>query len=146
MQNLTIIINQGGKKIGGSRKFARVLSEALGAIVEMPKLRARSAAKEEESAGIAATFTAKQIAETLGIYSLSGKPHCQAVACIINEILSVGDEHKFITTMDYGTHIGVCARYDRHTLNAVWNWLYNNGFPTEIDASDRTYHITYTVI
>ena len=98
---------------------------------------------EELAAHLSKMFTAKQIAAILGLYSLNDKPHPQAAACLINEVLFIGDEHKSVVTMDYGDHIGVCIRYDRHALNAAEDWLYDNGFPNEIKGLGRTYHITY---
>ena len=37
-------------------------------------------------------YTAKQIVEKLGIYSIAGNPRPQVVACILNENLFVSDE------------------------------------------------------
>ena len=102
-----------------------------------------SVVTEDEIAGTSQMFTAKQIAAIFGIYSLNDNPHYQAAACILNEILFIGDEHKSAVTMDYGDHIGVCVRYDRHALNAVEDWLYDNGFPNKICGFDRTYHVKY---
>jgi len=100
---------------------------------------------EELIADLSRMFTAKQIAAILGLYSLNDKPHPQAAACLINEVLFIGDEHKSIVTMDYGDHIGVCVRYDRHALEAAEDWLYTNGFPNTINGLSRNYHVTYKV-
>jgi Rha family phage regulatory protein len=114
-------------------RFIKGLYEPLGFTV----------AAEDEIAALTEMFTAKDIAEIFGIYSRSGKPHNQAVACILNEILFIGGGHKSAVTVDYGGAIGVCVRYDEHALYAVENWLVDNKFPSEIDGLDRTYHVVY---
>ena len=88
-------------------------------------------------------YTAKQIAQKLGIYSLNGKPHFQAIASILNENIFIDDVHKIVETMDYGSHIGVCVRYDEYALQSVKNWLREYGYLSEVYGFDRTYRILY---
>jgi len=88
-------------------------------------------------------YSAKQIAETIGLYSLAGNPHSQAVSCILNENLFVGDEHKIAVTADYGDHIGVSVRYDVAAFNAVMDWIIEFGFPEEVHGFGRTYYVRY---
>ena len=90
-------------------------------------------------------YTATQIAEVLGIYSLSGKPHNQAVACILNENIFISNDHKTTITEDFGTHTGVSTRYDGYAVQAVADWLDVYGYPDEIYGFDRTYHIVYKI-
>ena len=89
-------------------------------------------------------YTAKQIAELLGIYSLTGNPHPQAISCILNENLFIEECHKSVITQDYGNHIGVSVRYDDHAVQAVMEWLTENGFPNEVYGFERTYNIRYS--
>ena len=91
-------------------------------------------------------YTAKQIAEKLGIYSLNGNPHYQAVACILNENIFVGNDHKRLETQDYGNHTGVCLCYDEYAVQSVKEWLYEHGYPDEVYGFERTYHIVYGVL
>jgi Rha family phage regulatory protein len=102
-----------------------------------------SVAPAEDIAGLPETFSATQIAAALGIYSVNGNPHSQAVACILNENLFIGDEHKSIVAMDYGNHIGVCVRYDESALNLTEDFIQCRDYPNEIDGLDRTYHVVY---
>jgi len=88
-------------------------------------------------------YTAKQIAEELGVYSLAGNPHVQAVSCILNENLFVNDTHKSATTMDYGNHIGVSIRYDDYAFQAVKEWIEQYRFPDEVYGFGRTYYVRY---
>ena len=71
-------------------------------------------ADDVETESAPRTYTAKQIAEKLGIYFIAGNPHPQAIACILNEDLFVSDAHKNVVTMDYGDHISVSVRYDEY--------------------------------
>ena len=88
-------------------------------------------------------YTAKQIAEMLGVYSLAGNPHSQAVSCILNDVLFIGDEHKTAVTVDCGDHIGLSIRYDDHAVQSVKEWVIGNGFPDEVYGFGRTYSVRY---
>jgi len=88
-------------------------------------------------------LTAKQIAELIGIYSTNGKPHYQAVSCILNENLFIGEDHKIEVTTEYCDHIGISVRYDEHAVKAVMDWLLEYGFPEEVYGFGRTYTIRY---
>jgi len=88
-------------------------------------------------------YTAKQIAKMHGVYSVNGNLHPQAVACILNENLFVGDKHKTVVTADYGDHIGVSVRYDEYAAQAVEDWIIEHGCPSEIYGFERTYHVLY---
>ena len=85
---------------------------------------------------------ANGIARKCGLYSLNGKPHGQAVAALLNEIICIGEEHKRIETDCYGFQVGISTLYDDEALFAVVLWLAENGCPDEICAG-RTYHIQY---
>ena len=89
-------------------------------------------------------FTAKQIAELFGVYSLTGRPHSQAISCILNENLFVEDCHRSVVTQDYGDHIGVSVRYDDFAVQSVKQWLMENGFPDEVYGFDRTFNVRYS--
>ena len=91
-------------------------------------------------------YTAKQIAAECGVYSLYGKPHSQAIACILNELLCVGEEHKRVDAETYGCFTGVSVRYDSEALHDVVNWLLDNGLPDEIHGFEKTYRITYKTV
>jgi Rha family phage regulatory protein len=88
-------------------------------------------------------YTARQIAEMFGVYSLTGNPHAQAVSCILNENLFIGDSHKSVVSMNYGDHIGVSVRYDEYAARSVKEWLVEYGLPSEVYGFERTYTIRY---
>jgi len=89
------------------------------------------------------TYSAKQIAKMYGVYSLNGNPHSQAVACILNENLFIGEKHRTVITTDYGSYIGVSIRYDQYAVQAVEDWIIENGYPSEIYGFERTYYVLY---
>ena len=89
-------------------------------------------------------YTAKQIAELLGICSIAGKPHPQAVSCILNENLFINDSHKSVALTDYGGHMGVSVRYDEYAVQSVMAWIAEYGFPSEIYGFERTYYVQYS--
>ena len=99
---------------------------------------------DEEIEAMPQYYTAKQIAEHLGIYSMTGNPHPQAVSCILNENLFIGDDHKSVVSMDYGDHIGISVRYDEYALQSVNDWLIEYGLPSEVYGFERTYNVCYT--
>jgi hypothetical protein len=88
-------------------------------------------------------YTAKQIAELLGIYSINGNPHAQAVSCIINENLFISEDNKTIVTFDCGDHIGISVRYDEYAFKAVKDWIIDWSFPEEVYGFERTYRVRY---
>ncbi|MCL2853920.1 MAG: Rha family transcriptional regulator [Defluviitaleaceae bacterium] len=100
-------------------------------------------AEEDAFERIPQVYTAKQIAQRLGIFSLNGHPHYQAVACILNENIFIGDDHKIVETGDYGSHIGVYVRYDEYAVQSVMDWLHEHEYPDEVYGFERTYHVIY---
>ena len=88
-------------------------------------------------------YTAKQIAKKLGIYSINGNPHYQAVTCILNENLFISEYHTSVETNDYGTHIGIRIRYDDYAVRSIIDWLIEYGYPREIYGFERTYYVLY---
>ena len=88
-------------------------------------------------------FTAKQIAEMIGIISVTGKPHSQAISSILNENIIIDDKHKSVTTQDYGDHIGVSVRYDDYAVQSVKDWFVDNGYPYEVFGYGKIYSIRY---
>lgn len=86
---------------------------------------------------------ANGIAKLCGMYSLYGKPHGQAVACILNEILCIGDEHKRMEMDYYGYQVGFSTLYDDDALIAVMQWLVDNHLPDDVCGFERTYHVQY---
>jgi len=101
-------------------------------------------ADEDELNDIPHTFTATQLAKELGIYSLYGRPHAQAVSCILNENIFISDKHKISVSSNYENGIAGGFRYDECALEKVSNWLAEYGNPSEIYGFYRIYHVLYS--
>jgi Rha family phage regulatory protein len=84
-------------------------------------------------------YSATEIAERLGIYSETGNPHGHAVSAVITKF---GDTANHAVAVPYGL-IGVSLRYDEYIVNAVWDYITNNGFPNEVPHLNFNYHIYY---
>jgi Rha family phage regulatory protein len=89
------------------------------------------------------SYTAKQIAELLGIYSTTGNPHAQAVSCILNDNIFIGEAHKTAVSIDCGDHTGVSVRYDEYAVRSVMEWIAEYNFPDEVYGFGRTYYVRY---
>lgn len=88
-------------------------------------------------------YTAREIAEECGIYSLYGRSHAHAVACILNENILIGESHKRVVSADYDGYTGVSVQYDDYALREVLQWLIDCDLPDDIYGYDRTYHVQY---
>ena len=88
-------------------------------------------------------YKASEIAEISGIYSLYGRPHAQAAACILNEIIPTATKNKRMETEDYGNHTNIRVLYNSIALGEVILWLNDNDLPDEIYGYGRTYHVQY---
>ncbi|GHV32150.1 hypothetical protein FACS18949_02240 [Clostridia bacterium] len=93
--------------------------------------------------GVVREYTAQQIAELLGIYSLTGKPHAHAVSRILNELIVLDEFHKAAALANINGHSVVIVKYDDYALRAVKAWLVDNKFPNDVKTRDQTCHIVY---
>jgi Rha family phage regulatory protein len=84
-------------------------------------------------------FTATEIAELVGVYSSTGRPHGHAVSAIISKFRNYA--HHMIV-IPYGL-VGVAFHYDSKILSAVRDWLVHNNYPHEIPYHNFNYHIYY---
>jgi Rha family phage regulatory protein len=85
-------------------------------------------------------FSATEIANLIGIYSSTGRPHAHAVSAIISKI----DNHaKHTLAIPYGL-VGVNFRYDHDLLTAVREWLATNNYPYVVPYQGFEYRIHYT--
>ncbi len=88
-------------------------------------------------------YNANGIARECGMYSLSGKPHGQAAAAILKEVLFIGEEHMRYEKDHYGFQVGISTLYDDDALLAIMRWLRDNGCPEDIEVSGRTFRVQY---
>jgi Rha family phage regulatory protein len=88
-------------------------------------------------------YNANGIAKECGIYSLSGKPHGQAAASILKDVLFIGEDHMRYEKDHYGFQVGISTLYDDFALLALLEWLRDNECPEDIEVSGRTFHVQY---
>jgi hypothetical protein len=84
-------------------------------------------------------LTATEIADILGIYSESGRPHGHAVSAII---MRLGIPCSDVTILPYGM-VGVMVKYKDTVLGRVRNWIVSHDYPQDIPHLNFEYHIYY---
>lgn len=82
------------------------------------------------------------IARELGIMSVSGKPHRQAVGAIIN-MLNIFDEDKISTPYINHGHSGVSVQYKSSVLDGVKRWIEDNSYPQIIKSGNKNLKVKY---
>lgn len=95
-------------------------------------------------------YDCTEIAKEIGIMSISGKPHKQAVSAIISK-LDI-EESEIITTAfsKYG-HDDVTTQYKPSVFDKAKQWLIDNNYPVKISYTDakgnyKTYTVSYRSI
>lgn len=83
-----------------------------------------------------------EIAKELGIMSVSGKPHPQAVGTIIS-MLDISDDDKITTPYTNHGHSGVVTQYTGRVFDMVKEWLMINGYPKTICGSNKSFKVNY---
>lgn len=133
------IIMRGLKWLGASpeqiMRFLKNTYEPLGITVDV--------GLDENCGSVPRWYKASEIAEVSGMYSLYGKPHAQAAACILNEIIPIAAENKRMEAEDYGNHTNIRILYNSVALGEAILWLIDNDWPDEIYGFARTYHVQY---
>jgi len=134
------IIVRGLKWLGATpgeiMRFLKNTYEPLGIAIDIDA--------EPENEPVPQWYRAGEIAERVGMYSRSGKPHALAVACILNENIIISAENKRVVEEDYNGYFGVGVYYDDSALSAVIRWLIDNNWPSEVYGFSRTYHVRYS--
>lgn len=82
------------------------------------------------------------IAGELGVMSVSGKPHSQAVGAII-DMMDVSDDDKINTPYARNGHSGVSVQYTRKVLSMVREWIEGNEYPTTIKGNGKNFKVSY---
>lgn len=80
-------------------------------------------------------YDSTQIAKKLGICSVKGLPHSQAVGAILKK-LQLAEDEKVITSFERKGHVGTMCQYKESVVNAVARWLLENGHPETISYQD----------
>lgn len=88
-------------------------------------------------------YTATEIAEICGIYSVNGNPHAHAVSCILGDHIMIDDYCKSVVPAMYNDYMGTSVQYDSSAVRKVTDWLTQMDYPNEIFSDRRTFHIYY---
>jgi len=87
-------------------------------------------------------FDLQGIAQAVGIYSSSNKPHAQAVNAILSK-LDIADTEKETVTYERHGHVGTTTQYTKSVIDKVRQWINDNAFPAEIVSNGKTFKVTY---
>lgn len=84
------------------------------------------------------------LAKQAGVMSASGKPHVQAVGCILRK-LEIPDSEKELVSFEKNGHMGTTYQYTANVAELVKGWVKAQGFPETIASEDgtRQYKVTY---
>lgn len=84
------------------------------------------------------------IAKRAGVFSQSGKPHVQAVGCILRK-LEIPDSEKELVSFEKNGHMGTTYQYTANVAELVKGWVKAQGFPEVIASDDgtRQYKVNY---
>lgn len=92
-------------------------------------------------------YDCTEIATELGIFSISGKPHNQAVSAIISK-LGVPEGEIVTTAFSRNGHDDVAVQYKPSVYTKVQRWLDENNYPDKIPYTDskgnyKKYSVVY---
>ena len=84
------------------------------------------------------------LAKQAGVFSTAGKPHVQAVGCILRK-LEIPDSEKELVSFEKNGHMGTTYQYTANVAELVKGWVKAQGFPETIASEDgtRQYKVTY---
>lgn len=85
------------------------------------------------------------IADKLGIYSISNKPHAQAVGAIIKK-LDIDNNNIILTSFNRNGHTGTDYQYKPIVMQQISQWLEENKYPKIIDDNNKSYKVIYKKI
>ncbi len=83
-----------------------------------------------------------EMAEILGVYSKSGKPHAQAIGAIMSK-LNIAETDIVQTSFSRNGHTDISNQYREPVLHQVENWLMENGYPLIVSNGGKEFKISY---
>lgn len=93
--------------------------------------------------GTKVTYDKGTIAERLGVYSKSGKPHAQLIGAIIR-LLDISDDEREAVPYHHNGHDGTDYQYTESVIDKVDAWLCESGHPTPIRLDGKNYQVKYS--
>ena len=82
------------------------------------------------------------LAKQAGVFSTAGKPHVQAVGCILRK-LEIPDSEKELVSFEKNGHMGTTYQYTAKVADMVKNWLKEQEFPETISENGKNYKVSY---
>ena len=89
------------------------------------------------------TYSAQQLAQMVGMYSLYGNPHATAISCLLNEKIFISNKHKYAVSNNCENGTINTFRYGEYAIELIHDWLNVFDYPNEINGLYRTYHVIY---
>jgi hypothetical protein len=83
-----------------------------------------------------------EMAEILGVYSKSGKPHAQAIGAIMSK-LNIDENDIIQTSFSRNGHTDISNQYREPVLKQVEGWIMENGYPTVITSEGKNFGVNY---
>ena len=90
-----------------------------------------------------ALYDKTAIAEKLGVVSVGGKPHPQAIGAIIAK-LDIRPDEVAETPYSRNGHDGVAPEYAGSVIRKVAVWIVQNKYPGQISNGRNVYRVRYT--
>lgn len=83
-----------------------------------------------------------EMAEILGVYSKSGKPHAQAIGAIMSK-LNIAESDIVKTSFSKNGHTDISNQYREPVLRQIEDWLTHNGYPLIVSNGSKEFKISY---
>ncbi len=83
-----------------------------------------------------------EMAEILGVFSKSGKPHAQAIGAIMSKIY-IADDEVVKTSYTKNGHTDVANQYRKSVMETVEAWLEAHNYPTGISTGAKVFTVCY---
>lgn len=92
-------------------------------------------------------LTLSEIASEIGIFSISGEPHAQAVSGILHKLELDTDEYRQYFRFERHGHKGASYQYLEIVIPKIWQWLEQEKWPTTLKLpggrQERTFQVQY---
>lgn len=110
--------------------FLKDIYESVGISVPMVRI-------EQEK-----LYEQTEIAQIVGVYSRTGKPHTQAIGAIIGK-LDIDENDIVQTSFTKNGHTDIAPQYREMVVEQVKEWLEESGYPIVITGKNKEYKVFY---
>lgn len=142
------------KRLGEVNSAARIIRQTLKEAGMAPQFVAVAMKSLYEPVGVEIPlegitlnkrlFDATAIAKQLGVLSLNGNPHAQAISAIIAQVdVQPGEKELAPFQNTASGHSGTCIQYTDSVVSKVRNWLEMHNYPSCLEYHGKTYTVRY---